>query len=375
MPSIIALDGWVLGSGLGGDEVSFRGLLRGLAATPAPGDDFWLHAPAGAPVPAEVVEWGAMTVDRFRRRSGARHFAVGFPARLRRLARAPRLVVSVTHAPIWSPGPVALAVADISFRRCPEHFPPATRARLNTLVPRQATQARAVLTVSEFSRRDILEDFGLHEDRVFVVPCAIEDPVPLGAEAAAAAERSLAAAGVRGPYVLYLGNLHPRKNVARLVRAFARARTDPAMADHQLVIAGGRWWGAGQEEAACAAAPEGSVVLLGRIDDAQREHLLLHAHSLAYVSLFEGFGLPPLEAMARGTPVLASTAAAIPETTGDAAVLVDPLDEDAIAGGLVRLAGDDELRADLRRRGRDRAAHFTLARTGEAARAAFSAVA
>ena len=371
---MIVLDGWVLGSGLGGDEVSFRGVLRGLAATAAAGDDFRLWAPIGAPIPREVEQWGAVTVDRVRRGPGMLHFGVDLPVRLSRAGGTPSLVVSVTHAPLWAPVPVALAVADISFRRHPQLFRASTRARLNALVPFQVRRAGVVLTVSEFSRHDLIEAFRLPEERVFVVPNAIEPPSPLGGPEAEHAERWLAGAGVGGPFILFLGNLHPRKNVPRLIRAFVRAKRSPALADHQLVIAGARWWGTGEEEAA-RSAPPGSVVLLGPVDDAQREHLLHTADALAYVSLFEGFGLPPLEAMARGTPVLASTAGAIPETAGDAALLVDPADEAAIEEGLLRLVGDEDLREDLRHRGRRRAEGYRQARTGEAARRAFAAVA
>ena len=179
---------------------------------------------------------------------------------------------------------------------------------------------------------------------------------------------------VDGPFILYLGNLHPRKNVARTIRAFSEARRiDHALRDHQLVIAGARWWGAGEEEAAAAAAPN-SVVFLGRVDDDTRQVLLEEADALVYVSRFEGFGLPPLEAMAASTPVLAADAAALPEVTGGAALLVDPYDDRAITEGIRRILTDDALRADLIARGRVRASHYDLETTGAAARAALESV-
>ncbi len=174
-----------------------------------------------------------------------------------------------------------------------------------------------------------------------------------------------------GPYFLYLGNVHARKNVDRLVRAFQRARSDPGWPDHQLVIAGGSWWGA--EPSRAGSAP--SVVVVGRVSDAVREVLLSEATALVYVSLFEGFGLPPLEAMVRGTPVIASATTAIPEVVADAGLLVDPTDEDAIAGAMLALAANPTLRAGLAARGRGRGAAFSVEQTGRRAHAALAVAA
>lgn len=372
----VAMDGWALGSGLGGDEAMLTSLLRGLAATARSDDRFCLHAPPQTELPGDVAGWPGLSVRHRPRRSGAAHFALSLPVGLRRPRPRPEVVFSVTHAPLCPPAPVALMVTDLSFHRHPASYPAAARLRLNALVPRQARRAGAVLTISEFCRRDIVDAFGLPADRVFVVPLAVDPPAPLDTRAAEGTRRWIAGAGVAGPFVLYLGNLHPRKNVARLIRAFAAARrASPEVARHQLVVAGARWWGEGEEQQAAGSAPAGSVVFLGRVDAAQREHLLASAAALAYVSLFEGFGLPPLEAMVRGTPVLASSTTAIPETVGDGALLVDPADEASIAAGLVRLVEDPELRRRLVERGRRRAAGFTVERTGERVRAALATAA
>jgi glycosyltransferase involved in cell wall biosynthesis len=161
--------------------------------------------------------------------------------------------------------------------------------------------------------------------------------------------------------------------VPRLIRAFDRAARESAeLAEYQLVVAGARWWGEGEEQALAYASP-GSVVMLGRVDDVQREYLLRTSRALAYLSLYEGFGLPVVEAMGRGTPVLAADRAALPEITGGAAVLVDPLDVDAIASGLIRVVGDRALREELRVRGYEQAARFSPAATGARAVAALAA--
>jgi len=216
-----------------------------------------------------------------------------------------------------------------------------------------------------------VEAYGLDPDRVFAVPNRVRPVMPLPEEERARAVAWLRDRGVQEPYFAYLGNLHPRKNVPRLIEAFASARRSGELGEARLVIAGGRWFGEGPEDTAARQAPAGSVVLVGRVDDAVARVLLEGAVALTYPSLFEGFGLPPVEAMALGTPVLAGDAAAVPDVCGDAALLVDPTSVDAIAGGMVRLLADDPLRATLRERGRLRAGEYTAARTGRAALRAF----
>jgi len=369
----VAVDATGLGSGQGGDETMMAGLLEGLAEAARPGDSFPLIVRDGVTLPAPVADHPAFSVHSMRRLPGALHFTARLPRALSRLRPVPDLVCAVTHGPLRSPAPVALFVQDLSFHHHPEHYPVVARWRLRTVVPRQARRARAVLTVSEFSRSDLIASYELPPEQVVVVPDAVAVPPPWDDTAAAEGRQWLASQGVDGRFILCLGNLHPRKNVARLVAGFAQARAGaPDLADVRLVVAGARWWGAG-EAAAAAQAPDGSVVFLGRFDDDRREQLLRLADALAYVSVFEGFGLPPLEAMARGTVVLASDATAVAETAGDGALLVDPYDVHAIAEGLVRVLSDEQLRVELRRRGAARAAGYDVGSTGRRAREAFAA--
>ncbi|MGZ4695509.1 MAG: glycosyltransferase family 4 protein [Acidimicrobiales bacterium] len=367
------LDATALGSGLGGDETMLRGLLRGLALTAEPGDELRVLAAPGEELPAEVGASAAMSVERLRRLPGPLHFGARLPWRLARHDRDADVVFSVTHAPVRSPIPRALMVQDLSFHHRPDLYPRLTRHRLERLVRRQVHEAAVVMTVSDFCRDDIIATYGLAPDRVHTVPNTVSVPAPLDPTARAAAEAWLAERGLRAPYFLYLGNLHPRKNVATALRAFTRARaTDPALADHRFVVAGARWWGEG-ESAAAEGAPAGSVLLVGRVDDDVRRLLLERAEALVYLSMFEGFGLPPLEAMAAGTPVIASTAAAIPEVTGGAALLRDPLDLRAIASAMSTVVSDEALRRDLVRLGHERVTHYDPIRTGTCARRALRA--
>ncbi|MBS1838285.1 MAG: glycosyltransferase family 4 protein, partial [Actinobacteria bacterium] len=269
--------------------------------------------------------------------------------------------------------PVALMVQDLSFEHRPQDYPPVTRRRLQWAVRSQVHRARVVLTVSDHARSDLVRTYRLDPSRVLTIPNANLPAPAIGEDVLGAARTGLAAHGVDGPYFLYLGNLHPRKNVGSVIEAFGRARaSDPRLDGHRLVIAGGRWWGSGEEDVARSAAPPGSVVFLGRVDDVQREVLLRDATALCYLSLFEGFGLPPLEAMARGTVVIASDRTSVPEVVGDAALVVGALDIAAIADAMVRVATDEGLATSLRERGLRRAAHYSVANTGRALHDAFT---
>lgn len=361
---IIAFDATAIGSGLGGDETLVRAELRGLAAVLGEEDRVLVLAATGAVLPTEVTANPAFVVEWVTRRGGPLHFGLILPLWLNRLLDRhvrPDVVVTNTHAPLRSPVPVALTVTDLSFLHVPAAYPRATRARLEVLVRRQVRTAAAVLTISEFCRGDLIDTYGLPPGKVSVVPLTIDRPQP----ASTAARLRLAERGVEPPFLLYLGNLHPRKNVPRAIAAFLRLRAStPALREHRFVVAGGRWFGGVAEREAAEGAPEGAVVFLDRVDDDEREVLLREASALVYLSTFEGFGLPPLEAMARDTPVLASTSTAIPEVCGNAAVLVDPLDDDAIEAGMRRVLTRDDVRVRLVEAGRERVAAYDVTATG-----------
>jgi glycosyltransferase involved in cell wall biosynthesis len=264
------------------------------------------------------------------------------------------------NAPPLSTCPTVVTIHDISFEHYPQFFSPRDRLILKTLVPLSARRAAHILTVSQHAKCEIVERYGLSPDKITVTyEAAGEQFHPVADPASLQAVRAKYGLG-EVPFALALGNLQPRKNMARLVEAFAQYRSPLPTS---LVIAGKAQWRESEVfQAVQRAGLVGRVVFPGYVEDADLPALYSAAAVFVYPSLYEGFGLPPLEAMACGTPVISSNAASLPEVVGDAALLVDPNDTVALAQALYSVLAQPALHADLRRRGFDRAARFSWQR-------------
>lgn len=237
-----------------------------------------------------------------------------------------------------------VTVHDLTALHYPEMCTP-TSLRYPHLVQRAVDEGAWVHAVSNFVAAEVIEHFGVDPDRVVVVPHGIDAPTRTHGPPADAP-----------PYVLALGTVEPRKDLPGLVRAFDEIAG--AYPDLELWIAGPSGWGESQLSEAREAARHGErVKRLGWVDDPGG--LLAGASVLAYPSLYEGFGLPPLEAMAAGVPVVATQAGSLREVAGDAAVLVPPADPVALGDAISRVLQDDALRAGLIERGHERARRFT----------------
>ncbi len=227
-----------------------------------------------------------------------------------------------------------------------------------------ARYATRIIADSEHTRRDVIALLGVAPERIDVVPLAagpeFHPPTDPAEDQAA-----LARYGLRdGDYVLFVGTIEPRKNLVRLATAFKAAVEREPRLTTRLVLAGGWGWLTGPIAEGLEALNLGArLVMPGRVPPEDLPALLRGARAMAYVSLYEGFGLPPLEAMACGTPVVASHNSSIPEVVGDAGLLVDPYDVGAIAAALGRLLTDDARRAEVAARGSARAATFAWHRT------------
>lgn len=261
-----------------------------------------------------------------------------------------------TLPPVWPGTPTVLTVHDLSFVRDPDSAAPGLRSYLNTVVPRSVRRATHVVADSKATLDDLVDLYGTPSEKISVLYAGV------GANFRAIADAGRRAAVRRryglgdAPFVFSISTLQPRKNYLRLVQAFDAALRET---DFNLVIAGGKgWMYADLFEEVERRRLQQRVIFPGFVADGDLPALYSAADAMAYPSLYEGFGLPLLEAMACGTPVLASTAPCLPEVAGDAALLVDPYDVDAIAAGLARLVSDTALRADLTRRGVARAARF-----------------
>lgn len=234
-----------------------------------------------------------------------------------------------------------------------------------------ARRAARIITMSACSKRDIVRFLGVSADKVTVIPEGVEDHFFAPGDTARDAA-TVAHLGIQGPYLLAVGEIQPGKNLATLARAFARVARD---LPHTLVLAGKRGWQARRILEEIAATPAGGRVnVLGYVDEPTLLALYRRADAFVFPSLYEGFGLPLLEAMAAGAPVISSDASSLPEVAGDAAVLVPPT-EDALADAILRLARDPSLREELAARGARRARRFSWRETARSTVAVYEEVA
>jgi glycosyltransferase involved in cell wall biosynthesis len=274
--------------------------------------------------------------------------------------------------PVWGVPRVVVTMHDTLALARPDLVFPTWQGRVAWALKEHAAARRAdrILTVSESARRDLLAWFKLPGDRVRVVtegPGDVFGPRPPGAESNAALRRSGVEPGTR--FLLYVGGLSPHKNLPRLIEAFARAGLDRDGLRLVLVGDTGDVFHTHVPELRAAVARAGlgdRVVFTGFVPDDDLVELYNRAEALVQPSLMEGFGLPPVEAMACGTPVVASAAGSLPEVVGEAGLFFDPTDVGAIAAALRRVADDSALRADLADRSLRRAARFNWSASARA---------
>ena len=281
----------------------------------------------------------------------------GWPPLPEKLAEA-----DVVHAP----SPVAIppvrrgqklvvTVHDLAFKLFPEAFPRSWRLLHQSGVRRAARDADAVIAVSRNTAEDLVKLARMDARKIHVVPLGgsiavgTEDPKPL-----------LDGLSIPRPYVLFVGTLEPRKNVLRLIRAYRRIA--PAV-PHALVLAGPRGWHTESIDLELAQPGPGKIIRTGRVSEDELDALYRGADAFAYTSLYEGFGLPVLDAMTRGIPVVTSNTSSLLDLAGEAALRISPGSVGAIAGAMEAVLTDGALRTRLSAAGRERAREFSWDRT------------
>ena len=269
------------------------------------------------------------------------------------------LIHSMAYAlPLACPASSVVTVHDLSFLLFPQAFNRANRLYLAAATRRAVGQADAVIAVSASTRRDVVRLLGVPEEKVAVVPNGIDETFRPITDTqrleALRRERSLPQR-----MILSVGTLEPRKNAETLIRAYARLKKASAIL-HKLVLAGGLGW---RYERLFALVEElglqDDVLFPGFVSYGELPLWYNAADLFVFPSLYEGFGLPPLEAMACGVPVIASNVSSLPEVVGDAGPLVDPLDVEGLAEAIAQVLGDGALRAEMRERGVARAEQFS----------------
>jgi glycosyltransferase involved in cell wall biosynthesis len=267
--------------------------------------------------------------------------------------------------PLFCTIPSVVTIHDCIHLLFPQYLPNRMAFRYARFVMGSAIRnSSIVFTVSEASRADILRFYPSTDPaKVHVVPNAIDAEL-LVDPGEAERERVRERYQIRGRFVLFAGNVKPHKNLERLIRAFARVRCQEGNEDLRLVVIGddvSRY--ASLRRTADEAGVRQEVRFFGFVPHETLAALYRMATVFAFPSLYEGFGLPPLEAMACGTPVVTSRISSLPEVVGDGALLVDPYNEDDIAQGIARVLDDEDLRARLVERGLERAASYSWARS------------
>ena len=351
----IAIDAHSIGTGLAGNETYAANLIDALASIDRR-NRYTLYVTKQAAIERYEGRWPNFEVRRTLPHSPIVRIPVTLSAELRR--RPVDLLHVQYTAPPFAPCPVVTTIHDLAFEHIPETFKRRSWMQLRLTVRRTARAAAHIITVSEYSKRDIVETYGVAPERVTVTPEAAAphfSPAP-----PAEVERVRRRYGIEGEYILAVGSIQPRKNLARLARAYSDLRSRRSQTKlPRLVLVGKRAWLYGETlRAVERSGVSADTIFTGYVSEGDLPALYTGALLFVYPSYFEGFGLPPLEAMQCGTPVVTGDRTSLPEVVGDAGLTVNPFDESAIAAGLERLLDDSELRARLRVKGLERARLF-----------------
>ncbi|HKR15344.1 MAG TPA: glycosyltransferase family 1 protein [Pyrinomonadaceae bacterium] len=352
----IAIDAHSVGAKLGGNESYAVNLIEALAQIDEV-NDYTLYVTTAAAHDRFHQRWPNFKVRTTLPHTPLIRIPLTLSAELRKHP------VDVLHvqftAPPFCPCPVVVSIHDLSFEHLPHTFHRRSRTQLRLTVRHSAKRAAKILTLSEHTRRDVVDTYGIDPARITAIPLAaprhfspVEDDREL--------QRVRHTYGIVGPYILSVGSIQPRKNLPRLINAYASLRGKYVAAElPKLVLVGKCAWL--YDETMRVLTQTGlqeSVILTGYVPESDLPALYSDALCFVYPSYFEGFGLPPLEAMKCGAPVIVGNQTSLPEVVGDAALTVDPYDVASIAAAIETLMNDSDLRLELSVKGRSRAETF-----------------
>ena len=352
----IAIDAHSVGTGLGGNETYATHLVEALAEIDAV-NQYTIYVTKREAAGRFSHRWPNFTARATLPHTPLIRIPLTLSAELRRNP------VDVLHvqftAPPMAPCPVVVSIHDLSFEHLPETFKRRSRAQLRITVRRSARKAAHILALSEFAREDIIATYSLNPDKVSAVPLAAAShfgPVKDEKEL----QRVRQTYGIEDDYILTVGSIQPRKNLHRLLSAYSLLRrTRPEVKLPKLLLVGKCAWLYDETLRAIKELEVSDlVVLTGYVPEADLPALYSGARCFVYPSYFEGFGLPPLEAMQCGTPVIVGNRTSLPEVVGDAALLVDPFSVESIAAAIENLIRDSDLCTTLRVKGLERARLF-----------------
>lgn len=356
----IAIDAHSVGTGLAGNETYITNLVEALAEVDTV-NRYTIYVTKREAVERFSNRWPHVTVRRTLPHTPLVRIPLTLFAELR---LRPVDLLHVQFTTPLAPCPVVATVHDISFEHLPHTFKRRSWMQLRLTVRWTARVAAHVITPSEHARRDIIETYRLSPDKVTATPLAAPPHfAPVTDESEMKRVRSLY--GVEGDYILAVGSIQPRKNLVRLFAAYAALRRSRPQAKlPRLFLVGKRAWL--YEETLRALEEQGiarDVLFTGYVPETDLPALYTGALCFVYPSYFEGFGLPPLEAMQCGAPVITGDRTSLPEVVGDAGLMVDPFDEGALASAIALMIDDAALRTDFRRKGLERARMFNWHQT------------
>jgi glycosyltransferase involved in cell wall biosynthesis len=360
-PVRIAIDAHAVGARLGGNESYAVNLIEALSQIDS-ANDYTIYVTTNEARDRFSNRW-----PNFKVRSTLPHTPlIRIPLTLS--AELRKNPVDVLHvqftAPPFCPCPLVVSIHDLSFEHLPETFKRRSRTQLRLTVRHSARRAARILSLSEHTRQDIMKTYGIEAKRITAIPLAAPDHFRAVTDYREL-QRVRHTYGIDHDYILTVGSIQPRKNLARLFKAYAslRGNCSPDKLPKLVLVGKCAWLYDDTLRVLDELGVRDCVILTGYVPEADLPALYSGAVCFVYPSIFEGFGLPPLEAMKCGAPVVTGNKTSLPEVVGEAALAVDPFDPDAIAGAIKRLIDDPALRNKLSVKGQERANAFSWRET------------